>query len=183
MEAFGAASSATAVVGAVADVAKETVKFLRCLKNAPLAVFALIEEVTQLQSVIDVVKGACESDQCPPSILTLLEQAKARLLDLNCLIDSKLTKEKGSVDTDRLAWVRHERHAKALMERLRNTRNNITAVLSVSTLYVLSLTGVLSLLLREAPNFEGKHDQCTWNYSSALHLGEFIQLHLNLLAL
>ena len=142
MEALGAASSATAVVGAVADVAKETVKFLRRLKNAPLAVFALIEEVTQLQSVIDVVKGACESDQCPPSIPSLLEQAKARLLDLNSLIDRKLTRGKSSVDTDRLAWVRHEQYAKALMERLRNARNNITAVLSISTLYVPSLTGV-----------------------------------------
>ena len=139
MEAFGTATGGIALVGAVADAAKETVKFLRRLKHAPQSLLALTEEVTQLQGVIDVVRYTCELNLCPTSMPSLLEQAKARLLDLNTLIYSELTKENNPAEADRLAWTRNERRVKELVKGLRNIRNNVVALLSASTLYVAAL--------------------------------------------
>ena len=77
----------------------------------------------------------------------LVQQAKARLLELNNFFNVELMKAKEAVEVDRLAWVRHERRVKVLIENLRNTRKNIIAVLSAATLYVASLINVLFNLL------------------------------------
>ena len=138
MDALGAAGSAIAVVGAVADLAKETVRFLKRLKRAPLGLLALVQEVNQIRSVIDAARCACELDRCPAAIPLLLEEAKALLLHLKLTINTQLTKDSNPFEVDRLAWARHEREAKDLVESLRNIRSNITAVLSVAALYVTS---------------------------------------------
>jgi hypothetical protein len=137
MDPLSITASVIAVVGAAQESGKVSLKFLRNLKNAPRELQELIDEVTQIGTVLDDVKSAVEAGgKSTPALDLLLKKAAAKLLELEKLIHYELIKAKEDVRVDRVAWATHQKQVVRFQEQLRNIRHDITTVLSARTLYV-----------------------------------------------
>jgi hypothetical protein len=121
--------------GAAQNVCKSSENFLKSIKNAPKELLDLIDGFEQIEAVLEEVKSACtQEERSTQSLDRLIERAKAKLLELDKLINYNLVKPKETVEANRFAWARHRKSALDLKEYLRNIQLTIALALDASNL-------------------------------------------------
>jgi len=107
------------------------------LKDAPDALLALCNEVTDLQCVVhdvdDLLQQRREDHALPSCITGALDQAKATVLDLEKIIFYDLTTITtcGGHRVDRSSWLRAENKVVAMKERIKAANISLVNALSL----------------------------------------------------
>ena len=120
-----------------------TVEQLRALHSADHELQAIVNEVSDIQVVFNCIEETIQERQAygrlPQDRLrglsTLLLSSKTTLTALDSLIKDRLIrayKADGEPKAARLSWLRQRNRVKALLEELRSTRINITAIWGAS---------------------------------------------------
>ena len=134
MEALGAAGSSLAVAGAAHSAASQSVKFLRRVRKAPQEVRDLIRELSRMEAVLANVQLVCETDQQSSALQSYPEDANNQLTQLRELAHQGSMNSLQAVEVNRIFWATHKEHVQKLCVRLRSTRDDITAFVSISHL-------------------------------------------------
>jgi len=126
-----------AIVGAGGKVGNGLKKLVQ-LRDAPDALLALCNEVSDLQCVVhnvdDLLQQLQQEHALPSSIKGALNQAKATVLDLEKIIFYDLTTitTRGGYRVDRSSWLRAETKVATIKERIKAA--NILLVNALSLL-------------------------------------------------
>lgn len=116
-------------------------------RDAPDALLALCNEVSDLHLIVHEISHVLEEHQRSAlahsrteGLLTnlgpVLARAKEKLLELESLIEYKLTTPSGpsgEVKLNRLVWVREQKKVQDIREETRSTRVNLAAMLGIMT--------------------------------------------------
>ena len=122
-----------------------TVEQLRALHSADHELQAIVNEVSDIQVVFNCIEETIQERQAygqlPQDRLrglsTLLLSSKTTLTALDALIKDRLIrayKADGELKAARLSWLRQRNKVKGLLEELRSTRINITAMWGASNM-------------------------------------------------
>ena len=132
--------SITAGLLAIFDAGGKVGKGLRLLiqlKDAPDALLALNNEVTDLQCVVqdvdNLLQHHSEENALPSSITRHLDQAKATVLALERLIAYDLTTiaTNGFKRVDRSSWLRAESKVTAMKQKVKDAKLSLASALSL----------------------------------------------------
>ena len=129
----------------VAGVVAAGLEYARTLENAGREVHLLINEVSDIRIVLMEIESAIRSrlhhQRLPhgsdESMCKLLSSAKHNLQQLDDVIKNQLKfcrSSKGQVKVARLAWFRQKSRIGSILEELRRTRTNLSAVCGASSL-------------------------------------------------
>ena len=136
MDPLSIGASVITVVGATGKVIKE-IRRLKTLQDAPRELDDLLAEVSQFELVLQAIHKAHEE---PGSELKeLLETAQRILVDLESLIEYKLTEAGTSNKVDRWQWTRSSKEVERLRGQLRIVTANLVALVGVNTRYLKQL--------------------------------------------
>jgi len=145
---FSVFSSALSLIDIATRISASLLSIYSELKNAPMLILALSNEVADISLVLDRVYNA---RQAPDGVSPLssnrnttylaaldnqLEKARALLVELEAL-STNLTKEKGL--KTRITWILNQSNAEALKNQLIAARTKINEILLAYNTYV-SLT-------------------------------------------
>ena len=136
MEAVGAAGSALAIVGAAGTVSQKTYRAANRFKSAPKELQKKLREADGLRVCLDAVEDVLSEQQADTrrGLCDLYKRGRAKLLELDCLIQYRLLKPGTDDEVDRLAWTRHKKDAEKLIEDIRHVRDDLSGVLSARNL-------------------------------------------------
>jgi hypothetical protein len=120
-----------------------TLRALRSAQNAPVEVQALANEVTDIMAVVRDIEAALVESQlhqnAPSSLVSLLEKAHAKILDLDAIIKLRLENvQQGTqyaAQIPRFSWLRERPRVRRFQQELREIRLNLVATLGVTNLY------------------------------------------------
>ena len=145
-------ASIIAVVGAAEGVTKMIAK-IRNIRNAPEELLALINEVSDLRIIFGDVQHYLQNAQrCQsmPRVFTdltelhhmfiLINRAKYKLLELDELIQYRLTKPESIADhvkVSRREWARSKTTIEGFRQSLRDIRLNVVSPMVIINSYVL----------------------------------------------
>jgi len=125
-----------AIFGAGGKVGNGLRKLVQ-LRDAPAALLALCNEVTDLQCVVqnvdDLLQQWHDEHALPSSTEGALNQAKATVLDLEKIIFYDLTNitTRGGYRVDRSSWLRAETKVAAIKERIKAANISLVNALSL----------------------------------------------------
>ena len=140
--------SVVTLIGACATVGERMVKFVRALRDAPLELLMLSNEVNEMAAVlagIEQVRLASTSGNNialddPNSIwtenipiATLFQSARVQLVGLDAFVNSLRKDTFEGVKTDRIKWARNRKGGVKLWRRLAETKNGFHLLLDAST--------------------------------------------------
>ena len=157
MDPLSVGASVIAVVGAVGKVIKG-IDRVKALQEAPRELEDLLAEISQFELVLRAIQNAFE---CPdPGLKRVLDTAKRILVDLDSLIEYKLTEAGSSNKADRWQWTRSSKDVERLRGQLRDVTANLVALVGVNTRYVGHLsfcTATLDVMFQTAGSLK-KYD-------------------------
>ena len=118
---------------------------LRTLQSADHELQAIINEVSDIRVVFSFIEETIKerqayqrlSQDCLPDLLTLLEDSKATLTELDTLVRSRLIRtsnSSGEFKAARLSWLRQRNKVKRLLKELRSTRTSISVIWGASNM-------------------------------------------------
>ena len=116
-----------------------TLEQLRALQLADRELQAIVNEVSDIRAVFSLIEETIEEREACPRLShdrlrrlsTLLESSKATLTTLDTLVKERLIRAYdlgGGLKAARLSWLRQKNRVKSLLEELRGTRMNISAI-------------------------------------------------------
>ena len=133
-DALSLAASIIAVLGAAEGVSKALSK-VRSIRNAPDEVLALNNEVANLQVILGDVQGYVRNTPEPhisqehlKHLLTFVDQAKEKLLQLDRLIHYNVLKPQSSpnqIKISKVEWLKAVKKIAKFRNNLRDIRLNI----------------------------------------------------------
>ena len=133
-DALSLAASIVAVLGAAEGVSKALSK-VRSIRNAPDEVLALNNEVSDLQVILGDVQGYVRNTPEPhisqehlKHLLTFVDQAKEKLLQLDRLIHYNVLKPQSSpnqIKISKVEWLKAVKKIAKFRNNLRDIRLNI----------------------------------------------------------
>ena len=132
MDPLSVGASVIAVVGATGKVVKG-IRRLKAMQDAPRELDDLLTEVSQFELVVkasEKVNGRIESE-----LGTLLKTAQGLIIELESLIEYKLTEPGSSNKVDRWQWIRSSKDVERLRVKLRDVTANLVALVGVNTRY------------------------------------------------
>ncbi len=138
MEPVGFAASVLTLLAAANQVAKGLDK-LASIKEAPAAVLALNNEVSEIRLILceaqpllqkyeNTVASSTDGDR---SLQTSIDRAKARLLDLQSIVGNRLMRRMGT--RDRFGWLYEQDKIQKALNDVRAAREKVTMMLGVVT--------------------------------------------------
>ena len=137
MEPFSITVGAISLAGAAKKVTGSVIKRLKALRDAPEELQDLLAELSQFEEILQAIQDAADPSETTHSPLeTLLGTAKDKILELNSLIEYRLTQAGTSSKVDRLQWTQNQKDVDKLRKQLKNTRDNLDVILSLRTKYV-----------------------------------------------
>ena len=133
-------ASIIAVVGAAEGVTK-TLARIRDIRNAPEELLALINEVSDLRIILGDIQSYVQNDTRPLTLQDalqhlsiLINRAKDKLLQLDELIQYRLTKPESVLDQIKISrreWTRAKTTVDKFRQSLRDIRLNIVSQMIV----------------------------------------------------
>ena len=122
-----------------------TLEQLRALQSPDDELQAIINEVSDIRVVFSYIEETIEERQAYQQLSTdrlrglstLFESSKNTLTVLDTLVKSRLIRAytlSGEPKAARLSWLRQKSRVKGLLEELRNTRINISAIWGASNM-------------------------------------------------
>ena len=133
MDPLSASASVIAIVGATGKVIKG-IRSLKALRDAPRKLDDLLDEVSQLETILQAVRNV--SEDAGSDLKRLIETAQKILIELDSLIEYKLTEVGTSNKVDRWQWIRSSKDVERLRGKLQNVTSNLVALIGVNTRYV-----------------------------------------------
>ena len=136
MDPLSVGASVIAIVGVTGKVIKG-IRSLKALRDAPWELDDLLDEVSQFDTIIQAVLNA--SQDTGSELKRLVETAQRILIELESLIEYKLTEVGTSTKVDRWQWIRSPKDVERLRGKLQDIMGNIVALIGVDTRYVFSV--------------------------------------------
>ena len=137
MDPFSITVGAVGLAGAANKATGSVIKRVKALRNAPEELQDLLAELSQFELVLQTIQNAAASSETAGSPLeTLLGTAKDKILELNSLVEYRLTKAGTSSEVDRSQWAWSQKDVDRLRKQLTNLRANLDVILTVRTKYV-----------------------------------------------
>ena len=137
MDPFSITVGAIGLAGAANTATGSVIKRLKALRNAPEELQDLLAELSQFELVFQTIQNAAAlSETAGSSLETLLSTAKDKILELNSLVEYRLTKAGTSSEVDRSQWAGSQKDVDRLRKQLANIRANLHVNLSINTKYV-----------------------------------------------
>ena len=135
------------LVCACTAIGKYTVRFIGALRDAPLELVMLSNEVNDLNAILNEINPASLDGQITVSstqrtalsenagIITQLGYLKEEIIKLDAFVRSlrKHSPENGSVEIDRIGWARKRKTGSKLQRRLAEIKNKLNMLLHMST--------------------------------------------------
>ena len=126
-------SIATSVVTLLATT-KPIIKHLKALQEAPQELRDLLSEITQYDSLLQVIREkSWSSDHIHHDIKGLLKDATRKLQDIDSLVQYTLTKPGTSDKVDRLQWSNKKSEIGKLRKSLKDICADIVSMMGVET--------------------------------------------------
>ncbi|KAI9873434.1 MAG: hypothetical protein M1830_000415 [Pleopsidium flavum] len=185
MDPLSVTASVLTVVGAAGAVLK-SLKKLSSFRRAPEEVHALIDEVSDLQTVLRDIETFLqerrENDRSLHRVLglsVLLERAKDKLLELDSIIHYRLINHQHSdsgFEVARTKWVGEKTAVASIQQALRDIRLNLTTALSTTAVFdaselIFRLQGI-RLHIEELRNGQHRLEDQNRGIISDLQLGQ-----------
>lgn len=143
-------ASIVTLVGACTAIGKCTVSFMGALRDAPLELVMLSNEVNDLNAILNEISHAFSANvdgQITSSgihqtalaqniaISTQIRYAKEQIIELDAFVRSlrKYSLENGPVEIDRIGWGRKKKTGLRLQRKLAETKNKLHLLLDTST--------------------------------------------------
>lgn len=143
-------ASIVTLVSACTAIGKRTVSFIGALRDAPLELVMLSNEVNDLNAILNEISHASSAnadEQITSSsihqtalaqniaISTQIRYAKEQIVELYAFIRSlrKCLPENGPVEIDRIGWGRKKKTGLRLQQKLAETKNKLHLLLDTST--------------------------------------------------
>ena len=136
MEGLSAAGSALAVAGAARDLGRISYRSFKRLRDAPKELQDLLDEASRLQHFFRFVHDVCidRIRDLPRGSEEMVQQGKAKMLELEELIYYKLTQPDDGTKVDRAAWMKHKGCVQELVRSIRNIQQDIVGMYSAQSL-------------------------------------------------
>ncbi|KAI9881095.1 MAG: hypothetical protein M1830_008253 [Pleopsidium flavum] len=185
MDPLSVTASVLTVVGAAGAVLK-SLKKLSSFRRAPEEVHELIDEVSDLQTVLRDIETFLqerrENDRSLHRVLglsVLLERAKDKLLELDSIIHYRLINHQHSdsgFEVARSKWVGEKTAVASIQQALRDIRLNLTTALSTTAVFdaselIFRLQGI-QLHIEELRNDQHRLEDQNRGIISDLQLGQ-----------
>jgi len=122
------------LLGIVGKSSKGLYGLLKKIRNAPKEFSALTDEVLRLYSVLKDVQDARNHENMPPSLATLVSEAKKTLQEVDNLVAYVLTAPGEEDKVKRTTWARKSGQAQKLVEDVRRLTGQFTTPIAVATL-------------------------------------------------
>ena len=137
MDPFSVTVGAIGLAGAANKATGSVVKRIKALRDAPTELQDLLAELSQFELVLQSIQNAAAPSETDGSPLeTLLGTAKDKILELNSLVEYRLTKAGTSSKVDRLQWIQSQKDIDRLRKQLKDVRADLDVILTVRTKYV-----------------------------------------------
>ena len=124
-------------MGAGVSVSKALNTVIQGYREAPAAIIALSNEVSDLVIVLQEVRSRVESLVDGLNLTTTIRKAEAKLGELRGFVESLgvLTAGRGTKNSfDKARWVARKKRARVLKEDLKDLKNDIILLLSARNL-------------------------------------------------
>ena len=141
MDPLSLTASIMAVLGAGGSVASSIERIIS-LRNAPDAILALNNEISDFQLVVGMIQESLQdyesqdsADSTPyaENLESVLVRAREKLLELDMLIQYRLTTPGSQGGLNRIAWVLEQRKVKMIHDEIRSIRINLVAMIGALT--------------------------------------------------
>ena len=132
MDPFSVTVGAIGLAGAANKATGSVIKRLKALRDAPEELRDLLAELSHFELVVQTIQNAADQSETAGSPLeTLLGTAKDKILELNTLIEYRLTKAGTSSEVDRSQWAGSQKDVDKLRKQLKDIRANVDVILTV----------------------------------------------------
>ena len=143
-------SGIVTLVCACTAIGKFTVSFVGALRDAPLELVMLSNEVNDLNAILNEINHASSANIDGQSntsgtqqnalsentaVITQIRYLREQIIELDAFVRSlrKHSPESGSVEIDRIGWARKKKTGSRLQQRLAETKNKLNMLLHAST--------------------------------------------------
>ena len=143
MDPLSISVSILTILGSTGSVGK-AVKKLVGLRSVPDALLALNNEISDFHLIVSKIDALLQLHRDATStssrvvdfateISPLLERGKARLLDLECLIEYTLTApgQHGEPVLNKVAWLREQERVRIVQDEIRSIRTSLAALIGI----------------------------------------------------
>lgn len=132
MDPFSLAASIITVIGAT----KTGINGIKVLRGASDGLEDLLADISQFEAVLEAIQNLPGArDNADSELKRLLESGSKKVVELNSLVQYRLTKAGESSKVDRLQWIRSGHDVERLRGQLRDIIANLVALVGVNTRY------------------------------------------------
>ncbi|KAF6219454.1 hypothetical protein HO133_003920 [Letharia lupina] len=130
MDPFSLAASIITVIGAT----KTGINGIKVLRGASDGLEDLLADISQFEAVLEAIQNLPGArDNADSELKRLLESGSKKVVELNSLVQYRLTKAGESSKVDRLQWIRSGHDVERLRGQLRDIIANLVALVGVNT--------------------------------------------------
>ena len=134
MEPLSVTASVVAVLGAARRLSKG-VDLIKAAKGAPESLDDLLLHLSGIEDVLHAIQDvSSEPSTVSPGFTRILGRTKAKIVEMESLIQYTLTEAGESSKVDRWQWLRKRDEVEKLQRQLDALRNDLTALITTQNL-------------------------------------------------